>query len=50
MERLSFHIDEGMSWESVWTLDNMRETLHLIRNSATQTDVPPEVAAWIDTV
>ena len=49
-ERLLFHIDEGMSWESVRQLDHMRETLLLIRNIATQVDVPKAVTYWIDTV
>jgi hypothetical protein len=49
-ERLLFHIDEGMSWESVRQLDHMRETLLLIRNIATQADVPEAVTYWIDTV
>lgn len=46
-ERLLFHIDEGMSWESVRNLDSMRKTLLLIQNIAAQSKVPDEVAEWI---
>jgi hypothetical protein len=31
-ERLLFHVDEGMSWESVRDLTQMRKTLLLIQN------------------
>jgi hypothetical protein len=49
-QRLLFHIDEGMSWESVRNLDHMRSTLLLIRNIATPVDVPEAVTYWIDAV
>ncbi len=49
-ERLLFHIDEGMSWENVRNLDNMRKTLLLIRNIAVQSKVPDEVSEWIEDV
>ena len=49
-ERLVFHIDEGMSWESVRNLDNMRATLLLIRNIELQSQVPDDVLEWIETV
>jgi hypothetical protein len=49
-EQLLFHIDEGMSWESVRNLDSMKATLLLIYNIATQSDTPPEIVEWIDTV
>jgi hypothetical protein len=49
-ERLLFHIDEGMSWESVRNLDHMRSTLLLIRDIASQADVPEAVTFWIDIV
>jgi hypothetical protein len=49
-QRLLFHIDEGMSWESVRHLDHMQSTLLLIRDIATQADVPEAVTFWIDTV
>jgi hypothetical protein len=48
-ERLLCHIDEGMSWESVRNLDHMKSTLLLIRNIATQANVPEVVTYWIDT-
>jgi len=49
-QRLLLHIDEGMSWESVRQPDHMRETALLIRNIASQADVPEAVTFWIDTV
>jgi uncharacterized Zn finger protein len=49
-QRLLFHIDEGMSWESVRNLDNMRKALLLVQNIAAQSTVPDEVAEWIRVV
>ena len=49
-ERLLFHIDEGMSWESVRNLDSMKAALLRIHNIATQADIPPDIVAWINAV
>jgi len=49
-QRLIFHIDEGMSWESVRNLEQMRNILLLIHNIASQTEVPDDVAEWIGIV
>ena len=49
-ERLLFHIDEGMSWESVRHLDSMKAALLIIHNIANQADVPPDIVEWINTV
>jgi hypothetical protein len=49
-ERLLFHIDEGMSWESVRNLESMRKALLLVQNIAAQSGVPDEVAEWIGAV
>ena len=49
-ERLLFHIDEGMSWESVRNLENMRKALLLIQNIAAQSSVPVEVSEGIGVV
>ena len=46
-ERILFHIDEAMSWESVRDLEQMRNTLLLIQNIAAQSEVPDEVSEWI---
>jgi hypothetical protein len=46
-ERLLFHIDEGMSWESVRNLKQMKATLLLIHNIATQAGASEEVIEWI---
>jgi hypothetical protein len=49
-ERILFHIDEAMSWESVRNLEQMRNTLLLIQNIAAQSEVPDEVAEWVQIV
>jgi hypothetical protein len=49
-ERLLFHIDEAMSWESVRNLEQMRKALLLIQNIATQSSVPVEVSEGIGEV
>jgi hypothetical protein len=49
-ERLLFHIDEGMSWESVRNLDSMKAALLLIHQIATQADIPADIVEWINTV
>jgi hypothetical protein len=49
-ERILFHIDEAMSWESVRNLDSMKTTLLLIRNLACQTETPDEILELIEDV
>ena len=49
-DRLLFHIDEAMSWESVRDIDRMKATLTVIRNIAAQADIPDEPAHWIQQV
>jgi len=49
-DKLLFHIDEAMSWESVRNLNAMKSTFILIQNIAQQTETPEEVAEWIDDV
>lgn len=46
-ERMLFHIDEGMSWESVRNLTDMRKALLLVRNIASQNEVPEGVVEEI---
>ncbi len=46
-KRMLFHIDEGMSWESVRDLDLMRKALTLVENIAKQAKVPRDVAEAI---
>jgi hypothetical protein len=48
--RLLFHIDEGMSWENVRQLDNMRNILLLIRNISAKAKVPDEISQNIEIV
>jgi hypothetical protein len=49
-ERLLFHIDEGMSWESVRNLEQMRKIFLVVHNIAAQAGVPDEVTEWVSTV
>jgi hypothetical protein len=49
-DKLLFHIDEGMSWESVRNLEQMRKTLLMIHNMAARSEVPDEVTKWIKIV
>ena len=49
-DRLLFHIDDAMSWESVRDLDRMKAALAVIRNIAARTDIPGEPAHWIQQV
>ncbi len=49
-DKLLFHIDEAMSWESVRNLKIMKSTFILIQNIATQTKAPEEVIEWVDDV
>ena len=46
-ERVLFHIDEAMSWETVRHLDRMRPLLVLIRNLAMQASASAEVIEGI---
>jgi hypothetical protein len=48
--RLLFHIDEGMSWENVRNLRNMKNILLLIRNIVAQVDADPELQEQTDLV
>ncbi len=49
-DKLLFHIDEAMSWESVRDLKKMKSILLLVQNIAIQTESPSEVIEWIDDV
>jgi hypothetical protein len=49
-DRLLFHIDEAMNWESVRNLSQMRKTLFLIQNLAQMNQAPDEVMEWIEDV
>ena len=49
-DRLLFHIEEGMSWESVRNLDSMHKTLLLIRNIAINAKAPEDVLEDIELV
>ena len=49
-DRIIFHVDEGMSWESVRDLSQMRRTLLLIQNLCKVNSVPTELIEWVDEV
>ena len=49
-DKLLFHIDEAMSWESVRDLKKMKSTFLLVQNIIAQTSSPEEVIYWIGEV
>lgn len=49
-DKLLFHIDEAMSWESVRNLKQMKFTLLLVQNIVAQTESPDEVIEWVNDV
>jgi len=49
-DRVLFHIDEAMSWETVRHLERMEPLLVLIRNLAVQGQAPAEVREEIEAV
>jgi hypothetical protein len=49
-DRIIFHVDEAMSWESVRDLSQMRRTLLLIQNLCNVDSVPTEVSECVDEV
>jgi hypothetical protein len=49
-DRIVFHIDEAMSWETVRHLERMEPLVVLIRNLAIQGNAPGEVIEDIDEV
>lgn len=49
-DRVLFHIDEAMSWESVRNLDRMPPLLLIVRNLCLQGGAPKEVMENIEEV
>ncbi len=49
-DKLLFHINEAMSWESVRNLKKMKSTFILVQNIALQTKAPEEVIEWVNDV
>jgi hypothetical protein len=49
-ERVLFHIDEAMSWESVRNLQAMHSCLVLVRNLLGQDDVPEALNEYLQGV
>ena len=49
-DRLLFHIDEAMSWETVRHLERMEPLLRLIRNLAAQGEAPQEIMETLEDI
>ena len=49
-DRLLFHIDEAMSWESVRNLQRMKSIFLVIQNITAQTNTLADVSEWIEDV
>jgi hypothetical protein len=49
-DKLLFHIDEAMSWESVRNLNIMKSIFILVQNIALQAGAPEEIIEWVDDV
>ena len=49
-DKLLFHVDEAMSWESVRNLAKMKSTFILIRNIALQAQAPQALLDALDDV
>ena len=49
-DRVLFHIDEAMSWESVRNMQRMRGNLVLVRNLLRQGGVPVTVREYLEVV
>lgn len=49
-QRVLFHVDEAMSWESVRDLGYMRGRLNLVRNRLQRTDAPADVIECLEAV
>lgn len=49
-DKLLFHIDEAMSWESVRNLERMKSTLLLVHHIVSQSDAPEEIMERADNV
>ena len=49
-DRLLFHVDEAMSWETVRHLERMEPLLILIRNLAVQGEAPEEITEAIEDI
>jgi len=49
-DRLLFHVDEAMSWETVRHLGRMEPLLVLIRNLAVQGEAPEEIMEALEDI
>jgi hypothetical protein len=49
-DRILFHIDEAMSWESVRNIERMHSTFMVIHNIAAKAEIPKSLAHWIQEV
>jgi len=49
-ERMLFHVDEAMSWETVRDLERMKPFLMLIKNIAVKANVPQGIHGEIEDI
>lgn len=49
-DKLLFHIDEAMSWESVRNLQYMKSVWLLVHNIAAQSEAPESIREWAEEV
>ena len=49
-EKVLFHIDEAMSWETVRNLKLMPPLVLVIRNLCVQGDAPEDVLTWLNEI
>lgn len=49
-ERMLFHVDEAMSWETVRSLERMKPLLMLIKNIAAKANVPKAIHDEIEDI
>jgi len=49
-DKLLFHIDEAMSWESVRNLERMKSTLLLVQNIISQSDMSEGIKECLEDV
>lgn len=49
-EKVLFHIDEAMSWETVRNLKLMPPLILIIRNLCVKGDAPEDIVAWLNEI
>lgn len=49
-DKLIFHIDEAMSWESVRNLQYMKSVWLMVHNITAQSEAPESIREWVEEV